>query len=101
MRLKSLNHNKAKTIGIATNAVINRCARLLMQHLPKTSFTSLEELDSLQELFLGKVRPERFRYIEFAVGGLPKQIVRKPEFTTRADDEIRIGSTLQIKIFCN
>ena len=49
MRLKSLNHSKKNTIGMAINAVINRCARLLMQHLPKTSFTSLEELDSLQE----------------------------------------------------
>ena len=82
------------------NAVIKRCVKLLMQYLSKTTFASIEKFNGLHELFLSEVRPKRVRHIELAVCGLPKQVVRKAEFSTGTDNQVRIGSALLIEILC-
>ena len=51
-----------------------------------------------QEVFFGKIGPERIGKIKLGVRSLPQEKVADPFFSARADDQVRIGKTRGIKV---
>ena len=49
----------------------------------------------LGEMLAREIGPVAGQEHEFAVGGLPEQEIRKPQFAAGADDEIRIGNAVR------
>src|SRR5258708_32969918 len=65
--------------------------RLLVAQATELSLPGVERGDRLDQVRLLEVRPEGFREMELGVRRLPDQEVRKPLFSGRANDEIRLG----------
>src|SRR5689334_2011719 len=51
-----------------------------------------------EELGFAKIRPESLSDDEFGVGNLPEEKVADAHFTAGADEQIRIGDVMSIKV---
>src|SRR6184192_2277261 len=101
----------ASTTAISTAAVpirttiLERRAALSAAGFAGASATSIGDLlgtraeatlppliggDSLVEVGLSEIGPERLGAVKLGIGGLPEQEVTEPHFARRADDEVRI-----------
>ena len=51
----------------------------------------IEFLNTALQLLFVEIRPEYITEYEFAVSALPQQKITEPQFSSGADDQIRIG----------